>query len=209
MSFRTYANILEARVSIRSFTPEILPIEESKNTQPWGVHLVRGAALEGLREQYVQAFETGLTPTPDYAYSQSETAVWKERAKQVGIALFTHKGIGREDKDKRHAHNKANYQFFDAAQVFFISVPEEAGLGNHMDCGSFLSNVLNGITAKGWGACPSMAAAHYPEIVRQFVPGLVGRRLVCGIPFGIPDEGHVNSFRTVRAEVDEWLEVVE
>jgi nitroreductase len=222
MFFEQFRQVLEQRASIRDFTeqePDIDEIEEvmklaarapsSKNTQPWRVDLVRGDALESLRREYVAAFDRGEQPNPDYEYGPSDQPPeWKTRARQVGVALFIHKGIGREAVEKRRAHMRANYEFFGAKQLLFLSTHKSAGLGNYMDCGIFLSNLLNAITAKGWGACASTAAIHYPRIVRSIIGDkALDYKLLCGVPFGIPADSHVNKFRTIRADMEEWFSV--
>lgn len=223
MNFENFAAVVEARACVRDFLPDSLPLEQiqevlrtasrapsSKNTQPWKAILVRGEALERLRQAYVQAFEEGVKPSPDYSYSvEPQPDVWKARARQVGFALFAHKGIAREDKDKMHQHYKDNFEFFGAPQVLFITTRKDAGLGNFMDIGMFLANVLNGITAKGWAACPSMSAAVYPQVLRAHLGACEEDLFVCGVPFGIASDAHVNSYRTVRADLSEWVTVLE
>ena len=66
---------MHARRSIREFEPELVPAEtirqlveaaghapSSKNTQPWRLYLVQGAALNALRADYLAAFDAGEPP---------------------------------------------------------------------------------------------------------------------------------------------------
>lgn len=223
MNYDAFAEVINARACARSFEDTVLDLAEiqdvlklasrapsSKNTQPWGAVLVRGDALEQLRKAYVQAFAEGVKPVPDYEYSiEPQPDLWKARARQVGFGLFAHKGIGREDKDKMQAHYQANYEFFGAPQVLFVTTRKDAGLGNFMDTGMFLGNVLAAITAKGWAACPSMSAVHYPHLLRQIIPGHADLNFLCGVPFGIATDEHVNQYRTLRADLAEWFTVIE
>lgn len=223
MSFEQFAAVLNQRACVRDFQDIEIPLEQikevlqlaarapsSKNTQPWKAILVRGAALERLRAAYVQAFETGVKPSPDYSYStEPQPDAWKQRARQVGFGLFAHKGIAREDKEKMHQHYKDNFAFFGAKQVLFLATRRDAGLGNFMDLGMFLGNILNGLTAKGWASCPSMSAALYPDLLREVIPQSAEELFVCGVPFGIASDAHVNQYRTQREDLDVWFEIVE
>jgi nitroreductase len=220
--FEAWSQILQNRVSIRDFESQVLELPQilevlrsaarapsSKNSQPWFVDYVSGETLAALKADYLAAFDGDLKTAPDYAYGPAEQpGEWKARARQVGFALFAHKGIGREDKDLLREHYRANYAFFDAPQVLFLSVHKDAGPGNHMDCGMFLANLLGGITAKGWGACPSFAAVTYPEILRRHIPNRQDTLFLCGIPLGIPSQAPVNDFRTVREEPETWLQIL-
>lgn len=223
MNFKQFAEVIQARACARAFEPVVLELTEvqevlevaarapsSKNTQPWGAILVRGEKLAALRQAYVAAFENKVPTQIDYSYSpEVQPDLWKARARQVGFSLFAHKGIGREDKDKMHEHYKANFEFFGAPQVLFITTPKDSGLGNFMDVGMFLANLLGGITAKGWAACPSMSAAVYTQILREHIPNCENINFVCGVPFGIAAQDPVNDFRTVRADLAEYFTVVE
>lgn len=216
---------MHARHSIREFTDALIPdsvIRElvtaagrapsSKNTQPWQLRLVRGKTLKSLRADMLTAFDEGAPVQPDYAYSPHPLpGEWMNRARACGIGIFKHKGIGREDKEKRRAHDRANYAFFQAPQVFFLLTQKGINTqGTLMDCGFVLNNLMLGLTALGYGSCPQFSVACYPDIIRKHLPGCENMMVIAGLPAGIPTpESHVNLFQPDRLSLESWFDMVE
>ncbi|MDX2185356.1 MAG: nitroreductase [Opitutaceae bacterium] len=212
---------LHARHCIREFTDEQIPEEtlaalveaagrapSSKNTQPWLLHLVKGAALERLKTAMLATFDAGEKPRPDYRYSPDPLPeTWAARAKACGIGIFQHKGIGREDREKRRLHDRENFHFFGAPQVFFLALPKE-GLahGAMMDCGFVLNNLMLGLTALGYGSCPQYSAVAYPDVLRAQLKGTDNQLFLAGLACGRPKPGsHVNAFEPGRLPPTEWF----
>ncbi len=190
---------MHARRSIREFTDELAPAEtirqlveaagrapSSKNTQPWRLYLVQGAALEALRSDYLAAFDAKTPAKPGYQYSPNPLpADWAARAKDVGIGIFKHKGIGRDDLDKRTAHDRENFRFFGAHQMFFLGTQASAfSYGTFLDCGFVLDNLMLGLTALGYGSCPQFSVMIYPDLLRKHIPGTEDTLFIAGLPFG-------------------------
>jgi nitroreductase len=215
---------MHSRRSIREFEDELVPdavIREvveaagyapsSKNTQPWLLYLVCGAALDALKKDYLAAFDAGIKSNPGYRYSPDPLpTAWMARARACGISIFQHKGIGREDIDKRRAHDRENFHFFGARQVFFIGTRASAySYGTFLDCGFVLNNLMLGFAAQGYGSCPQYSAVSYPDILRKHIPGTEDTLFIAALPIGRPKAGsHVNEFQPLRLAIDEWFKVV-
>lgn len=216
---------MQARRSIREFEEERVPMEtirqlvaaagcapSSKNTQPWRLFLAQGPALDGLRADYLEAFDSGRAPQFQYSYSPAPLpAAWSERAKSVGIGIFKHKGIGREDTAKRRAHDRENFRFFGAQQVFFLATQASAySYGTFLDCGFVLDNLMLGLTAHGYGSCPQYSAMAYPDLLKRHLRGSEDALFIAALPFGRPKAGSlVNQFQPAREPIDSWFTVVE
>ena len=212
------------RRSIREFEPDLVPMDtirqiveaagrapSSKNTQPWRLFLVRGAALERLRADYLAAFDAGRPGKPPYRYSPEKLPeAWLARARAVGIGLFQHKGIGRDDQEERKAHDRENFRFFGAPQVFFIATQESAySYGTFLDCGFVLDNLMLGLASLALGSCPQFSVMAYPDLLKKHIPDSEGALFISGLPFGRPTPGsHVNQFQPPRLAIDEWFKVV-
>jgi nitroreductase len=215
---------MHARRSIREFESELVPADvikqlveaagrapSSKNTQPWRLYLVQGAALEALRADYLAAFESGKSGKPGYQYSPNPLPeTWAARAKAVGIGIFKHKGIGRDDTEKRRAHDRENFRFFGAQQVFFLGTQENAfSHGTFLDCGFVLDNLMLGLTALGYGSCPQFSVMIYPDLLKKHIPNSADTLFIAGLPFGRPKAGsHVNAFQPTREPIDTWFKTV-
>ena len=215
---------MHARRSIREFSDELVPAEtlrqlveaagrapSSKNTQPWRLYLVQGAALDALRADYLAAFDAGTPGKPGYVYSPNPLPeAWAARAKAVGVGIFKHKGIGRDEADKRRAHDRENFRFFGARQVFFLGTQASAySHGTFLDCGFVLDNLMLGLTALGYGSCPQFSVMVYPDLLRKHIPDSTDTLFIAGLPCGRPRAGsHVNEFQPERLPVDAWFKVV-
>ena len=215
---------MKARRSIREYEKTIVPMDvirelveaagcapSSKNTQPWKLYLLQGATLDALRTDYLAAFEAGTPGSPQYTYSPNPLpATWTVRARECGIGIFKQKGIGRDDKEKRRAHDRANFEFFGAPQIFFIGTEESSySYGTFMDCGFLLDNLMLGLASQGLGSCPQISAVVYPEILKKHIPGSENTLFIAGLPFGTPKQDSlVNGFQPVRMPIDEWFQTV-
>jgi len=214
---------ITARRSIREFESELIPAEtirtlveasgrapSSKNTQPWKLFLVQGAALEALRKDYLAAFDAGLPAKPDYRYSPDPLPeAWMARAREVGHGIFAHKGIARDDVAMRKAHDRENFAFFDAPQVFFLGTAKGAAHGTFLDCGFVLDNLMIGLTSLGYGSCPQFSVMIYADLLRRHLPGSDDTLFIAGLPCGRPKAGsHVNTFQPRRRPVDEWFQTL-
>ncbi|HQF40175.1 MAG TPA: nitroreductase [Opitutaceae bacterium] len=216
---------MHARRSIREFTDELVPAEtlrqlvtaagrapSSKNTQPWQLFLVQGAALEALRSDYLAAFDAKSPAKPGYQYSPNPLPEsWAARAKECGIGIFKHKGIGRDDTAKRAAHDRENFRFFGAKQVFFLGTQASAyAHGTFFDCGFVFDNLMLGLTALGYGSCPQYSVMIYPDLLRKHIPGSENTLFIAGLPFGRPKPGSlVNDFQPARLPAEAWFKTVE
>ena len=212
------------RKSIRAFTGEIVPVDvaqsvalgacrapSSKNTQPWKLILVKGQALENLREDYLAAFNSNKPFTFEYVYNQEPLPeAYKKRATDLGKAFLTHKGIAREDKEKRREHDGENFRFFGAKQVFFLAVnKDEYGQGTFLDCGLFLQALITELNSRGLGCCPQYSAMAYPDLLRKHIPNSENLLFLLALPFGYPKTDDIaNTFVSQREPLENFFMVV-
>jgi nitroreductase len=213
------------RKSVRAFTGEIVPVDvvkaivlganrapSSKNTQPWKLILVQGMALEHLRSDYLEAFNSNKPLAFEYKYSLDPLPeAYKKRAVELGKAFLTHKGIGREDKEKRREHDSENFKFFGAKQVFFLAVNKaEYGQGTFLDCGLFLQALITELDSRGLGCCPQYSVMAYPDLLRKHIPNSENQMFLLALPFGYPQKEHIaNTFVSQREPLETFFRVVE
>ncbi len=214
------------RKSVRAFTGEIVPIDvvqsivlganrapSSKNTQPWKLILVQGAALENLRSDYQSAFNGGVKPADfEYVYSPDPLPdAYKKRAVELGKTFLAHKGIDRQNKEKRREHDGENYKFFGAKQVFFLALNKgEYALGTFLDCGIFFQTLIIELHNRGLGCCPQYSVMAYPDLLRKHIPNSEDQMFLLALPFGYPQKGHIaNTFVSQREPLETFFRVVE
>ena len=196
----TRKNVLEA-VEAASFAAS------SKNTQPWKLHIAIGEACDKVRASLVEAFDTGAPAGADYKYSPEKMPdELMERARTCGFGLFQHKGIGREDKAARKAHDRENFVLFGAPAVAVLTLPAVAEKGNFLDAGQFLGYFMLALREAGYESVPMFSVANYPQALRGPLSIPDDRLVVCAVAFGVADESaHVNAFRTAREPAEKLV----
>jgi nitroreductase len=215
---------LAERYSCRFFTafevPEaetrfILRLAQSapsaKNSQPWKVVVVRAERLRSLSRKLLAAAEHDQHGQADYAHSYDPLPpIQQERARKVGFELYRLKGIARDDREKRKEHFLENYRFFGAPQAFILGIErsgtQENPKGNFLDAGMFVQSLWLAVRSCGYEACAQYSVATYAGLIRLELELPASFVVLCAMPFGQADAtALVNTFRTERAPLDEWV----
>lgn len=206
-------DLIKGRHSCRAYLPDVPSREQvlkavelastaasSKNTQPWMLHVAVGPSCDRVREALLHAFDTAAPAKADFKYSPAELpAQMTDRARQSGIAIMAHKGIARDDKDARRAHDRENFRLFGAPGVAVLTLPTESERGNFLDAGQFLATFMLGLREVGLESIPMFSVANYPGVLREGLSIPADRIVVCAVAFGAEDHSApVNSFRTMR-----------
>ncbi|WP_262849795.1 nitroreductase [Mumia quercus] len=215
------SKILEGRWTCRAYRTEPVPRETLRdvlalaqrtpswcNTQPWQVHLVEGEATERFATSLTAHVQTSA-PSPDLPLPDDYVGVYKERRRESGYALYASLGIARSDGEARGVQMLKNFSFFGAPQVAVITTDRSQGVYGAIDCGGYVTNLLNAAYAHGVATTPQAAVAMYSDHVREFLGLADDRLVVCAVALGFADEDHpVNGFRTSRASVDDTVTFV-
>jgi nitroreductase len=206
-SCRAYTSEIPSREKILAAVEAASYAASSKNTQPWKLHVAIGASCDKVRAALLEAFDTGAKGGAEFKYSPDEMpADWMDRARACGYALFEHKGIGRDDKPARRAHDRENFRLFGAPAVAVLSVPRTSERGNFLDAGQFLSFLMLALRAEGYESVPMFSVATQPAALRSTLGIPEDRAIVCALSFGVEDaSAHVNAFRTVREKPEELV----
>ncbi|MEN9355723.1 MAG: hypothetical protein RL318_3048 [Fibrobacterota bacterium] len=208
-----FLTVLDERHGCRAFTAA--PVEKdlvaravqaagrapsSKNTQPWGLEIVTGAKLEELREALLASADAKEPLAPDYRYSPDPLPeAMMTRARACGFGLFAHKGIGRDDKPARQAHDRENPRLFGAPAFAVLTLPRVSEKGTFMDGGLFMGSFLLALRAVGYESTPMYSVACQAPVIRRVLGLSDDVLVVAGIAFGVEDkDAHVNAFRTER-----------
>lgn len=205
-SARAYLDKAVAKETIEQILDSARWSPSGANLQPWQLVVVRGKTKEQLTSQIMQAFEGGNRAQPDYPYYPEKWfEPYQSRRFKTGMALYNALGIERQDKERREAQWKANYDFFGAPVGFIFLVDKRLGHGCWVDMGMFFQSVMLIAADFGLSTCPQAALGDYPDIVRN-VLGLPDNLLVmCGMALGYADNKHpVNNYRTERETVDSF-----
>lgn len=229
---KDFFDLMSSRSSAREFEPYEATAEEiarivdvarfapsGKNSQPWKLFCLQGAALEELRSGLCRCFDEGVEASPEF--NSALLPEYKRRAVELGKALFIHKGIARDDVEGRRRHGRANYELFNAPQLFVLAVNRNACIeATVMDCGIFLGYLTMAVEAAGFRSCPQLCPLDYPQVFREVLSkhvasdefadvSLDNLRILCVLPFGKPlESSHTNEFRAGRLPAEQFYKLV-
>ncbi len=204
----------------RELIEEILDVARrapsGTNTQPWLVHVLRGAKRDELVAKTCAAHDAvradpTLAETEAYDYYPEK---WKspyiDRRRENGWSLYGLLGIAKGEKDKMHAQQQRNFQLFDAPVALMFTIDKVMGRGSLMDYGMFLENIMVAARARGLHTCPQAAWNNFASVILPLIGASSDEMLVCGMSLGYADvSAHINTFHTPREPVagfTRWVE---
>lgn len=219
-------NVSEAvatRFSCRAFTDE--PVDGATvrrlldrarrapsggNVQPWRVYALTGAPLAALLAEVEAARQTHpMGRPPEYAiYPAGLKDPHRAYRFKCGEDMYASIGVPREDKPERLRHFARNYRLFGAPVGLFIYLDRQMGPPQWSDAGMFIQTLMLLAREEGLHTCAQEAWAMWAEEVTRHTAAPEDLMLFCGVALGHADMEHpINSFRTDRAEVDDFADL--
>ncbi len=176
------------------------------NTQPWGLNIVSGKALDRIKQECLAAFreERPIQPEVDrpITWNEAETG----RYKALGRQIYETMEIGREDRQKRKAYEEQVVLCFGAPHLIYLHLKSGFNVYAMMDAGCILQTIALLATEEGLGTCFLARSILFPEIVRRHarIPG--DRTLVMGMAIGYPQLEHpLATFQSQRGTPEELI----
>ena len=211
----SFERLLIERYSCRAFQPQPVPTETIEhilrvaqrtpswcNSQPWQLHITRGAATQRFRSELL-AHASEHQPEPEYAFPREYRGVYLERRRECGFQLYEAVGIARGDRDASARQTMENFRLFGAPHAMIVTTDEALGVYGVLDCGAWVNNFMLAARGAGVASIAQAALAAHPGFTRRFFGIGDERRIVCGVSFGYEDGAHpVNRFRTRRAGLE-------
>lgn len=177
------------------------------NIQPWKVWVLQGRMRDQVCADLMAEHDAGTKSTREYEYYPRQ---WREpyyaRRRACGIGLYQTLGIAKDDKAGMHAQHGRNYQFFDAPVSLIVTLERDLEAGSWLDCGMFIQTIMLAARGMGLETCAQAAIAHFQLALRKRLGIPPEQIILCGIALGYADpEAKVNSFRTSRVPLDEFV----
>jgi nitroreductase len=113
--------------------------------------------------------------------------------------------VSRADKPARYRQFARNYEFFGAPVGMFVSIERSFVLGQWIDLGSYIQNIM--LLARDYGlhTCPQEAWASFSRTVAGFLGLPAHMMLFCGIALGHADENApINAWRAPRVPLSDY-----
>jgi nitroreductase len=210
---------ITTRRSVRAFLPTPIPRDvitdilqvaarapSGTNIQPWQVHVLTGATLQGLKDKLMAVHndpQQSKTHTEEYAYYPRQwVSPFIERRRKIGWDLYGLLGITKDNKAAMHAQHGRNYVFFDAPVGLIFTIKRVLEQGSWFDYGMFVQNIMTAARARGLDTCPQAAFTPVHRVIAEHLQFSDDEMLVCGMALGYADEAAlVNKFTTEREPV--------
>ena len=156
------------------------------NIQPWRVHVLTGAARQGLSEAIIDHRRHHPEPGGEYAYYP---AVWREPylgSPAQGRMGFVRSSWHLKSRPGGHARqHDRNFAFFGAPVGMMFTLDRDMGQGApSIDLGMFMQNVMIAARAFGLDTCPQAAFMSYHAIIRGRLGLPESAMVVCGMALG-------------------------
>jgi len=211
-----------SRRSVRAFLPRDVSNEQvagildvarhaasGMNTQPWHVHVVRGAVKDRISAAIAEIDNdprrSAELKEPYEYYPVTWTSPFVDRRRKVGWDLYGLLAIEKGDKARMHAQHGRNYRFFDAPVGLFFTVDRAMEQGSLIDYGMFLQSVMVGARARGLDTCPQVAFTKFHRVIAEQLDIPDSQMLVCGMSLGHADMSRAeNTLVTEREPVERF-----
>ena len=210
---------IRTRQSVRGFKPTPIPeaalrqvLELARcspsyaNTQPWELSVVSGAMRDQLGRKLYELAEASVTSRSDVPIPAQWPQTQQARTSAHQTRRFGVLGIARDDSVGRNKLRLMNYEFFGAPCVLLLWLDRTLGEWSTFDLGLFTQTLALAAHSQGLGTCLQASLTHYPDEVRELLGVAPDKRLMLGLSIGYPDPtAKLNSYRSARAEVDEFV----
>lgn len=217
--FEAFNALMHRRHSCRGFKSDPVPKEVIEritmaaarvptwcNSQPWHLHITRGAETDTLRNALLVAATNGA-PQPDMEWPLRYEGVYKDRRRTCGLQLYDAVGVERGDRVASGRQMMENYALFGAPHTAIVTTEADLGPYGALDCGGFIAAFTVAAEAAGIATIAQAAVAAFAPTLRNHFDIPDHRTILCAISFGYEDTDHpANSFRTERAPLDEVIE---
>lgn len=183
------------------------------NTRPYCLAVASGEQADRLRESYGRAFDASLGlqhRQPSAAlksllsggFPDGDFKTWgrypqelRARSVQVGVGLYRHLGIAREDRAARDAQARRNCEFFGAPSVAWVFVHAKLLPFSAQDAGLMLQTLMLSAQARGVSTCALGVLATWRGPIDAEFEIPKHYKLITGLAMGYPSDALVNDFR--------------
>ena len=207
MSCRAFLNTPVAAQVVRTILETAKRAPSGGNIQPWHVYVLAGEPLQELLTDVHSKFPTSPRGegTEYDVYPPQLAEPYRSRRFKCGEDLYATIDIPRNDKSGRWRQFARNYDLFGAPVALFFAIDRQMGMGQWVDLGMFLQNIMLLAREQGLHTCAQESWAAWHKSVAAFLQLPPELMLFCGMALGYRDEAApINRLRTDRLELEEF-----
>jgi nitroreductase len=176
------------------------------NIQPWRVYALAGTSKDKVSAALLKAHrEARNEHVSEYKYYAAELPMpYSYHREQFGNLFYGSLGIARTDMEARANQTAKNYTFFGAPVGLIITIDRRLEVGNWLDLGMFVQNVMLAAAGRGLQSCPQETFSKYHRILRSLLSIPEEQIVVCGISIGFAEDATKGRLMP-RAELREFV----
>ncbi|USR78885.1 nitroreductase family protein [Arcanobacterium pinnipediorum] len=181
------------------------------NTRPYQIALASGDQAQQLRAAYLREFDafsaaqaTNTEPDidGDYDIFAPYPDDLRPRQVQVGLELYRHLNIEREDKLARGMHMRRNFEAFGAPVIGLVFIHRDFLPYSALDAGLMLQTLFLSAKAHGVDSCPLGLLAGWRRPADELFDIPNQYALVTGFALGYGTDAPVNQFRAAHPPLE-------
>ncbi|ADH92848.1 nitroreductase [Arcanobacterium haemolyticum] len=218
-----FSQLVSARHTVRDFDSAPVPddvlaeiFEDARcapswsNTRPYRFALASGDTARRLKNAYVREFEAmsraqaeKVAPDIDGDYDIFARYPDELRARQieVGVGLYQHLGIARDDRAGRAEQMRRNFEAFGAPVVGLVFIHRDFLPFSAMDAGLVLQTIFLSAQSRGVDSCPLGVLAGWRRPADEVFEVPEDYALVTGFALGYGTDAPINDFRAAHPPV--------
>jgi len=213
---------IDSRMSCRAFLRQPVEgdvvreiLEQAKrapsggNLQPSHVYALAGEPLE----EFLAIIQARLPSCPEGegaefdVYPKALKEPYRTRRYKCGEDLYATINISRDNRPGRLQQFARNYALFDAPVMLLFALDRQMGIGQWVDLGMFMQNIMLLARERGLHTCAQESWVVWHKSIEEFLQLPPELMLFCGMALGYRDEhAPINRLRTERAQLEEFAE---
>ncbi|QJC22073.1 nitroreductase family protein [Arcanobacterium buesumense] len=180
------------------------------NTRGYRVALATGQTREKLLAAYMREFDAmsaaqAIKTVPDcdgdYDIFARYPDELRTRQVEVGVGLYQHLGIAREDRAGRYAQMRRNFEAFGAPVVGLVFIHHDFLPYSALDAGLMLQTLFLSAKAHGVDSCPLGVLAGWRRPADEVFDVPAEYALVTGFALGYGTDAPINDFHAAHPPI--------
>lgn len=206
---------IRGRRTVRAFLPDAPPrevvqdiLDEARwapswgNAQDWNVYVLTGTALDMVKAAYVERSREGV---------ESPSDLEMPTRRQWPAHILSRMNLTRPGETWTPPPGPTIWEMYGAPYLLLLAF-DEALIANYacFDAGLLVENVCLAAHDRGLGTVIMAVSVRYPDVLRQVLPDIEGKKLIIGVALGYPDpsapQNSAERDRTDLGEIVTWVE---
>lgn len=208
--------MIRNRRSIRRFTDEPVNDEQIQkivqqgalapswaNAQNWKIYAASGETLKSIRKEHIARSMAGIPG--DSVFPVMHRTAWPEQS-QKNMALWGNEVAEWLNGDMQK-FAMDNTELFDAPVILYLALPQKSVSWSVYDLGALGYGLMLAAENMNIQSMPAYETVKYPDLLQKALHVEDGWQIVMGIAIGKAADDRINTFRSQRMALNEYLTI--